>query len=58
MGNGGEMQKVTSIVEEAMDFVSALLKEELTDQFKFHKLYTYCRGGRVVRKDGKILQLG
>ena len=40
MKNSDEVQKVTSIVGEAMDFVSHLLKEKLTDQFKFHD-YTH-----------------
>lgn len=57
MGNGGEMQKVTSIVEEAMDFVSALLKEELTDQFKFHN-YTHTAGvAGLCEKMGKYYNL-
>ena len=57
MKNGGEMQKVTSIVGEAMDFVSHLLKEALDDHFKFHNYTHTAEVASMCEKMGKYYQL-
>lgn len=57
MKNGGEVQKVTSIVGEAMDFVSHQLKEKLTDQFKFHNYTHTAEVADLCEKMGKYYQL-
>lgn len=57
MKNDGEVQKVTSIVEEAVDFVSHLLKGELTDQFKFHNYTHTAEVANLCEKMGKYYQL-
>lgn len=57
MKNGGEVQKVTSVVEESIDFVSQLLKGKLTDQFKFHSYAHTAEVADVCKKMGKYYQL-